>query len=265
MRKFRKHERGALRADLIFRSSNGKLERYAGQALNASEGGVAVFSQRTLPAGELVGLELFLPQPGEGVRRITLFGAVRWMRALPEGNILGVELLMDDEAGDYEWFLKHFGSDICPSAPRRSKVPNGKGGFTLMELSIAMVIICLMMTLAAPIFTRAIECSRMDAAVANLKILWAAQRAYWLEERYFAPDLSNLQSMDLVDSAIVQTANDPSAVYVYEAVSANESEFVCRATRHNSTVWSGQILIDEEGTISGTITSTDGSVLTPIP
>lgn len=265
MRRIRKYERGALRADLIFRSSNGKLERYAGQALNASEGGVAVFSHRTLPAGELVGLELFVPQAGEGVRRITLFGAVRWMRALPEGNMLGIELLMDQEAGDYGRFLKYFGSHICPSARRRSKVPNTKGGFTLVELCIAMVIICLMMTLAAPIFTRAIEYSRMDAAVANLRVLWAAQRAYWLEERRFSPDLSHLRSMDLVDAAVAESANDPNAIYAYDVFSADESQFVCRAQRNGSAVWSGDIQIDEEGTVSGAITSTQGAVLTPAP
>ena len=264
MRKIRKYERGALRANLIFRSNNGKLERYAGKALNASEGGVAVFSQRSLPAGELVGLELFLPQDGEGIHRVTLFGAVRWMRALPEGNILGIELLMEQEAGDYGWFLKYFGSHVCPPTRQRAKAQGPKGGFTLVELSIAMVIICLMMTLAAPIFMRSIEQSRMDATVANLKVLWAAQRAYWLEERRFSPELSCLQSMDLVDAAIAGSVNNPKAVYVYDIYTADESQFICRALRNASTVWSGEIRIDQEGTVSGAITSSrDGSVLTP--
>jgi hypothetical protein len=75
--------------------------------------------------------------------------------------------------------------------------------------------------------------------------------------------LSNLLSMDLVDSAIAASASDPSAIYAYDIFSADDSQFVCRAARNGSTVWTGTITIDEEGTLGGTISSTDGTELTP--
>jgi hypothetical protein len=86
---------------------------------------------------------------------------------------------------------------------------------------------------------------------------------YWLEERRFAPELSSLLSMDLVDSAVAASATDPSAVYAYDVFSADDSQFVCRALRNGSMVWTGEITIDEEGALSGAISSTDGTVLTP--
>jgi prepilin-type N-terminal cleavage/methylation domain-containing protein len=262
MRKTRRHERVPDKADLVLRANSEARERFAGKATNASKGGMAVFSQHALPPGKLLGLELIVPTDGEGIRRVVLFGVTRWMRVLPEGNMLGIELMEDQDAGDYEWFARHF-EDIRSSRAKRPEPSRKKRGFTLMELSIAMVIICLMMTLAAPIFTRAIEHSRLDTAVANLRAIWAAQRVYWLEERCFSPELSYLQSMDLVDSAIATSASDPSAVYAYDMFSADESGFVCRAARNGSTVWTGTITIDQDGELDGAITSKDGTVLTP--
>jgi prepilin-type N-terminal cleavage/methylation domain-containing protein len=262
MPKTRRHERVSGKADLVLRPNAEARERFAGKTTNASKGGMAVFSNHALPPGKLLGLELIVPTDGEGIRRVVLFGVTRWMRVMPEGNMLGIELMEDQDAGDYEWFAKHF--EVIRSSRAKRAEPSGKKrGFTLVELSIAMVIICLMMTLAAPIFTHAIEHSRLDTAVANLRAVWAAQRVYWLEERTFSPELSNLLSMDLVDSAIAASASDPSAIYAYDIFSADESEFVCRAARNGSRVWTGTITLDEEGTLGGTITSTDGTVLTP--
>lgn len=264
MRKPRRHERVADKADLVLRPNSEDRERFAGKATNTSKGGMAIFSQRALPPGKLLGLELIIPTAGEGMRRVVLFGVTRWMRVMPEGNMLGVELMKDQKAGDYEWFAKHLDSHTRPSPTKRSGPADKKRGFTLVELSIAMVIICLMMTLAAPIFTRAVEHSRLDTAAANLKALWAAQRVYWLEERYFAPQLSYLLSMDLVDTAVAESASDPNAVYVYDVLGASDSQFVCRAIRSGSAVWTGQISIDQTGVFSGTVSSTDGTVLAPI-
>ncbi len=264
MQKTRRHERVRGKADLVVRPSHDIPERFAGKATDASKGGLAVFSQHALPPGKLLGLELIVPSSGEGIRRVVLFGVTRWMRVMPEGNMLGIELIEDQEAGDYDWFVKHFDSHVRP--PRAKKPPRRSGskrGFTLMELCIAMLIISLMMTLASPMFTQAIEHSRLDTAAANLKGLWAAQRVYWLEERHFAPLLANLQAMDLVDSAIAESASNPNAVYVFDILSASDSQFVCRAVRSGSGVWSGEISIDQDGTLSGSISSTDGTTLTP--
>lgn len=264
MRKPRRHERIPRAADLVVQRGADQAERFAGWTVNVSRGGLAMFCQRALEPGEMLSFEMILPTAGEGIRRITLFGVVRWIRVEPDGNVMGVEFLTEQGAGDYGWFLDHFDSHVCPPGVRRTEASCRQGGFTLVELTIAMVIICLMVTLAAPIFTRSIEHSRMDAAVANLRGVWAAQRAYWLEERCFAPLLSSLLSKDLVDAAIVNSASDPEAVYVFDILSADSSHFVCRALRSGSVVWSGDVRINEEGTVSGAITSSrDGTVLAP--
>jgi len=143
---------------------------------------------------------------------------------------------------------------------RRRREP---GGFTLVELCIAMVIICLLVTLAAPTFRRAIEQARADVASANLRTIWSAQRVYWLENRRFASSLSDLRALDLVDVAIADSVNNPKAVYVYCISSADASAFTGGALRNASSVWAGQIQIDQQGTLSGTIVSTRGDVVTP--
>jgi len=137
------------------------------------------------------------------------------------------------------------------------------GGFTLVELCIAMVIICLMVTLAVPTFRRSIEQARADVASANLRTIWSAQRVYWLENRRFASSLSDLRALDLVDVAIADSPNNPKAVYVYRISSADASTFAAGALRSASRVWAGQIQIDQQGTLSGTIVSTHGDVVTP--
>jgi prepilin-type N-terminal cleavage/methylation domain-containing protein len=137
------------------------------------------------------------------------------------------------------------------------------GGFTLVELCIAMVIICLMVTLAVPTFRRSIEQARADVASANLRTIWSAQRVYWLENRRFASSLSDLRALDLVDVAIADSANNPTAVYVYRISSADASTFTAGALRSASRVWAGQVQIDQQGTLSGTIVSTHGDVVTP--
>jgi len=263
MSKIRKHERVRLRAGMILHPDGGSGGRLGGQVLNVSRGGLAALCAQALPVGTLVSMELIFAMPDEGIRRVILFGVSRWVRVLPEGNMLGIEFLKDEQAGDYGWFAENCTSGIFPSRHRRCRDWDDRAGFTLVELSIAMVIICLMATLAAPIFARAIEQSRVDAAAANLKGLWAAQRVYWLEEGCFASLLSSLQSMDLVDSAIADSSSNPNAVYVFDILSADESHFVCRAMRHGSSAWTGEIRIDEEGAVSGTVTSRDGHVLTP--
>jgi len=150
---------------------------------------------------------------------------------------------------------------------RRAEKPRGVrlrgAGFTLTELCITMVILCLMVTMAIPIFRKSVEQARADVASANLRILWSAQRIYWLENRCYASSLANLRAMDLIDAAIFESAGNPRAVYVYGISAANASSFTAGAVRNASGAWAGQIQINQEGTISGTIISRSGEVVTP--
>ena len=140
-----------------------------------------------------------------------------------------------------------------------------QGGFTLVELCITLVIVCLMTVMAMPTFRKAIEQARVDVASANLRTIWAAQRVYWLEQRRYASTLSDLRSMDLIDAAVAASGSNPKAVYAYRISSADASTFVAAALRNGSAVWSGQLQINQEGTVSGAVSGTHGDVLTPMP
>jgi len=245
----RRHKRMPLTAELTIQLGDGQPVRTAANVYNVSKGGLAVFSERAFPAGMLVGLDISLPTADGGARTVCLFGATRWCQPEQDGHLLGIELLTDPRAGDYRLFCQYLA---------------GKGarlrheGFTLVELSVAMVIICLLMTMAAPNFRLAIEEARANAASANLRAIWSAQRAYWLEHRTFSDSLTALQSLDLIDAAVAESATNPKAVYVYQIVAADAGAFSARALRNSSGVWVGQIEIDEEGRVTGAIQGTGG-------
>ena len=141
--------------------------------------------------------------------------------------------------------------------------PRPRPGFTLVELCIVMVIICLLVTMAVPTFRKAIEQARMDAASAGLRTVWSAQRVYWLENRRFAAGLADLQAMDLLDASVAASGSNPAATFVFGMPSADASHFLATATRTGSRVWSGGLQVDQEGAVTGSVADGHGVVLTP--
>ena len=265
MEKARRHERFALTADVTIQPGEEHPSRFGAKVYNVSLGGLAVFSPRSFPPGKLASMEVVLPLEGEAPRRLTLFGVTRWTRAEPDGNLVGIELLADGKAGDYALFARHFALLPKTHMDRVHAPPSGApdGGFTLIEVSVVMTIICLLVTLAIPTFRRAVEQARLDAAGANLRMVWSAQRLYWLENRCFSPALADLSGMDLIDPAIAGSPGNPKAVYVYQITQAGASAFEARALRNAGGIWIGQVLIDQDGTLSGSIACSDGQVLKP--
>ncbi len=138
-------------------------------------------------------------------------------------------------------------------------------GYTLMEICIAMVIICILVSISAPLYSRAVEQARLDSAANNLISVWSAQRAYWLKYHTFADTLTALSDEDLVSSQLAATQLSSSAMYVYNIDSASSTSFTATATRNNSQVWSGEIQIDESGQLIGSITNSGGLVLNAQP
>jgi type IV pilus assembly protein PilE len=141
--------------------------------------------------------------------------------------------------------------------------PRPQAGFTLVELCIVMVIVCLLVTMAVPTFRKAVEQARMDAASAGLRTVWSAQRVYWLENRRFAASLADLQAMDLVDASVAASGANPAATFVYAIPSADASHFLATATRTGSRVWSGGLQVDQDGAVTGSVADGHGLVLTP--
>jgi type IV pilus assembly protein PilE len=137
--------------------------------------------------------------------------------------------------------------------------PRRRRGWSLVEVMVAMAVIAVLAAWAAPSFRRAVEQSRADIAVANLRAVWSAERLYWLDYRTYAADLAELQALGLLDPAIVTAA----APYAYAVESATSTTLRVNAVRSGSSVWSGQYSIDEDGSLTGVVSATGEADIVP--
>ena len=115
-----------------------------------------------------------------------------------------------------------------------------------------LTVIGVLISASAPSFQRTIQQSRADIVGANLRAIWIAQRLYWLDNRTYAADLSELESLGILDPTVVSG----SAMYAYAIASADATTFTATATRMGSLRWSGQLTITENGVLGGAIQAT---------
>jgi type IV pilus assembly protein PilE len=133
-------------------------------------------------------------------------------------------------------------------------------GFSLVELTIAVVVMGILCAIGIPRFQQSLEQSRADLAGANLRAVWSAQRLYWLQNRTYASDLSTLLSANLIDPSLTVAT----APYAYSVTNASESGFTATATRSTCPSWSGSFSIAADGTFSGSVQQTGGgATITP--
>ena len=88
------------------------------------------------------------------------------------------------------------------TTPQTADRRTARRGFTLTELMVVTTLIGVMAAMSVPSFQRAVEQSRVDIAVANLRAVWAAERLYWLENHTYTSSISTLQGMAVLDNAI---------------------------------------------------------------
>jgi len=130
-------------------------------------------------------------------------------------------------------------------------------GHTLIEAIVTLAIMGVLATLGIPRFHVSLEQSRANVAGASLRSIWSAQRLYWLDNRTYAPDLSTLQSVNLIDPSLATTT----APYTYEMTTASDgSSFTSTATRSGTTSWSGSFSIDSSGSLTGQVQSSEGTI-----
>ena len=129
-------------------------------------------------------------------------------------------------------------------------------GFTLTELMVTIAIIGILVGISAPYFGQALEQSRADFAVANLRAIWAAQRLFWLENHAYAADLGTLETLGLIDSLLDPTT--PTGEYTYTTASDGSAT----ATRATGMSWEGSFTIDQNGTTGGSV-SAGTTTITP--
>ncbi len=130
-------------------------------------------------------------------------------------------------------------------------------GFSLFEIVLVLAIVSVLVALSAPSFRRATEQAQADIAAANLRAIWSTQRFYWLDNRSFASNLSDLQSM--LDPSIA-AASTP---YTYTISVVDNNTFTVTATRTGSSKWAGQITIDQTGAMAGSIQASGETAITP--
>jgi prepilin-type N-terminal cleavage/methylation domain-containing protein len=146
------------------------------------------------------------------------------------------------------------GRDHTGLPARRGFAPislNARRAFSLVELMVAATLMAVLISMAVPSFQRAVNQSRADIAGANLRAIWSAQRCYWLDNRTYSADLSQLESAGLLDPSIAAATT----YYIYAIPSADANTFVATATRVDSDNWTGQFSIDETGAVTGTVSA----------
>ena len=150
--------------------------------------------------------------------------------------------------------------------PPRERTANA---FTLVEVMVVLVVIGVLAAFCVPSFQKAMEQSRADIAVANLRAVWAAQRLFWLEHQYYAGKGEDdpTEGLDILEEmGLLKLDSDDRYSYYFDQDSPpTNNTFLAVAERDGSDYWSGQLTINEKGKIEGEITSDSGTVITPGP
>lgn len=129
-----------------------------------------------------------------------------------------------------------------------------QAGFSLIELTVTVVIIGILAAVAVPRFYKVFEQSRVDLAAGTLRVIWTAQRLYWLNNRTYALSLTDLETAGVLDGNLAGSAH-----FSYGITTADATSFQASAVRINSG-WQGSLAINEQGVISGVITKGGDSV-----
>jgi type II secretory pathway pseudopilin PulG len=132
-------------------------------------------------------------------------------------------------------------------------------GVTLLELSIAIIIMGILVAFVVPGFSRVTEQNRVDAATQYLRSVWSAERVYWLENRTFTNSLGDLDTLGLIDPKV---AGGDDGFFIYAISNVSDTTFTVTALRNGSGVWDGTLTITQDGEVTGFV-SGSGAVLTP--
>jgi prepilin-type N-terminal cleavage/methylation domain-containing protein len=72
---------------------------------------------------------------------------------------------------------------------------NRKGGFTLIEIMVVVLIIGILLAIALPVFTKARETTRTKACVKNLRLIDDAKNQYAMDNKLPSGTQVNLQDL----------------------------------------------------------------------
>ena len=126
---------------------------------------------------------------------------------------------------------------------------------------VTMTIMGVLLSCSAPKFHRAVEQSRADVAAGNLRSLWSSERLYRLDNPAYAASLGELVAAGLLEANFA-AGGDPAPAYTYAVASSDAQGFAITATRAGGG-WSGHLLIDQTGAVTGSITRTGEDDIAP--
>ena len=138
-------------------------------------------------------------------------------------------------------------------------VPRTQAGITLAETMIVVIVLGLLTTMAWPRFDVACEATRAEDASAVLRSVWLAQRMHWLEHGTFAQSLQALSDEHLLDK-VVPGLKQP---FKYSLLNGDPSGFAAQAQRAGSQEWSGILVLDETGALTGQLQDGKGHHVVP--
>jgi len=123
-----------------------------------------------------------------------------------------------------------------------------KKGFTLVELTIVVILIAILAALAIPQFTRVQERAKVSAAKAKLDLVRKLQGMYHTLTDVYTTDFGLLD--DELPEANESRLDD--ADWDIEVDSADASSFTISATRERGQYVNDTVTIDQDGTMGGT-------------
>jgi Tfp pilus assembly protein PilE len=107
-------------------------------------------------------------------------------------------------------------------------------------------------------YVLAAEQARVDQAAATLHSVWVAQRLYKLEHKTFAPNLEALAEARYLENGL-DTRTDP---FSFTIVAADSDEFTVQCVRGGSNVWFGNMNLNHNGLMWGSILGA-GKIVSP--
>ena len=143
--------------------------------------------------------------------------------------------------------------------PASADVRRAQAGITLAETMIVVIVLGLVTTMAWPRFDMACEATRAEDASAVMRSVWLAQRMHWLEHGSFAPTLQDLSDEHLLDKVVPALAQP----FKYSLLNGQMPGFAVQAQRAGSQEWSGVLVLDETGTLTGQIQDGKGHHVVP--
>ncbi|HTE04952.1 MAG TPA: prepilin-type N-terminal cleavage/methylation domain-containing protein [Planctomycetota bacterium] len=129
----------------------------------------------------------------------------------------------------------------------RPRPHRSSAGISLIEVMLVLVVIGVLAAMAIPRFGTATEQAHVDQAAAALRSVWVAERLWWLEEHAFCGSTDELLEQRLLDRSLVEQT----APFTLLIEGASEDAFTARMMRTGSDAWSGELVIDERGDVTG--------------